>query len=141
MLRDGLVDDRHFLSIECVPVVDSAAGNDRDARGFEVGPRDAIEVRIRVLFGYGGIARDDDVRGPVACTDGRRQRECRGLNAGKCGEALEQLLVESGRLIRLVSSQLGIEIGYEQMSALEAVVLIFKIAECAQKETRTHKQK
>ena len=90
MLGEGLVDDSNFLAIGRIAVVDGAPRDDGDSSGLEVLAGDAIEHRVHVFFGRGGVARNIDVGGPVAAADGWSGREGDGADAGKCGKPFEQ---------------------------------------------------
>jgi hypothetical protein len=120
---NGLIDYSHLLPIGRVAIVDGAPGNDLDSRSLKVLAGDAVELRVHIFFGRWSVARNRDVRGPVASADGRSGRQSDGFDSRKGGKTFKQLLVQTGRLAGLVSGKAGVEFSEKQMRALEAVIL------------------
>lgn len=141
MLGDGLIDDGDFETGGGVVGSDGAPGDEGDACGFKVLAGDPVEGRDHVLFWRGSVAAELNGGTPGALTDGWCGGECGGLNAGNRGEPFDEALMESGSLAGFVAGEFGIEVSEQEMSAVEAEVLVLQIAKRAEEEAGTYEQK
>jgi hypothetical protein len=140
VLGDGLVDDGDFEAVFRVGRRDGAPGNDGNSRRLKILAGDPIEHGVHVFFGCRRVAGEFQTGSPGGVADGRGGRECCGTDAGERGNALDQLLVKGCDLAGLISGELRVEFGNQQVGALEAVVLILQVAEGAQEETVSDQQ-
>ena len=105
-----------------------AAGDDRNSCRLEVLPRNTVQHRAHVLLRCRRIAGEGEVEVHEPKLIGGVAESAAERTPG-IAEALEQPLIQSGNLFRFVACQFGSKIGNEQMGALEAKILILKVAQ------------
>src|SRR5205823_3621837 len=105
-----------------VPLVERAAGDQRNAHALEEARCDDIEPRDRLLFLWEWTLRDIDVRGVPIVEHWKRQSASCGRHARQRSHSIQQLRDETALAVGSIAGFRNVEMGREEVPGIEAEI-------------------